>query len=156
MQIRPLGEDAAQLAAAFSNLPFVDFSRLAGWNEANTKGREAWSAWSGGECLGLVVLDACPLAELELSMAVAPGKRRRGIGTELLSFVRERCLSLKKTRLCVMIDRRNQVALAFFRARGFQSEPTELADHLRLFLCVESMPTQVPATEYPLPSDESS
>lgn len=68
-----------------------------------------------GYALGWVAADEAELANI----AVAPPHRRTGIGHRLLESMREAAAGLGATRMYLEVRASNQVAQAFYRARGF-------------------------------------
>jgi [ribosomal protein S18]-alanine N-acetyltransferase len=68
-----------------------------------------------GYALGWVAADEAELANI----AVAPPHRRSGVGHRLLESMREAAAGLGATRMYLEVRVSNQVAQAFYRARGF-------------------------------------
>ncbi|HKY60667.1 MAG TPA: ribosomal protein S18-alanine N-acetyltransferase [Gemmatimonadota bacterium] len=68
-----------------------------------------------GYALGWVAADEAELANI----AVDPPHRRTGIGHRLLESMREAAAGLGATRMYLEVRASNQVAQAFYRARGF-------------------------------------
>jgi len=81
---------------------------------------------AAGQCLGFVFF-YCNARETRTCfitlLAVAPGARRRGVGTALVRYVFEvaRCRSFDRCRL--EVDRDNPAAIRFYSRLGF--EPVE-------------------------------
>jgi ribosomal protein S18 acetylase RimI-like enzyme len=74
----------------------------------------------GLELAGFFRLDLGPDATAELSLAVAPALRRRGIGRRLLDLAIAEARQRALHRLVAAIRRDNGGALAFFRAAGLE------------------------------------
>jgi len=80
-------------------------------------------AEEGGRIVGSVIAGwdgwRCHLYRL----AVAPDRRRRGIGTALLKRAEERFLALDGTRVDAMVLRDNLQAHQAWQANGFRAQP---------------------------------
>ncbi|MGH7543172.1 MAG: ribosomal protein S18-alanine N-acetyltransferase [Gemmatimonadota bacterium] len=68
-----------------------------------------------GYALGWVAADEAELANI----AVAPPHRRSGVGNRLLESLREAAAALGATRMYLEVRVSNEIAQAFYRARGF-------------------------------------
>jgi GNAT superfamily N-acetyltransferase len=76
-------------------------------------------AEAAGQSVGFVRFDCGPDQVAELTLAVAPAERRRGLGAAILA----RCLELARhrglLRVVASVDLDNAPALAFFGGQGF-------------------------------------
>ena len=70
----------------------------------------------GGMVLCRVALDEAEL----LTLAVAPGKRRRGIGAALLHEAMRRAAGLGAGRIFLEVSPQNEAALKLYTAAGFR------------------------------------
>ena len=132
-QIRPLGSEAGILAAGLGSSPYLDASFLSSLVDRDLihclNGREAWTAWIGEEPCGFLILDPGPDRVAELTLAVLPAARRRGIGRRLVEFARERGRSEGWARLTILVELQNKGGLAFFGNLGFADGHTQLKDY---------------------------
>lgn len=79
----------------------------------------AWIAHRDGIRLGFVRLDIGPDRIAELTLAVATGHRRVGIGRVVLQLVLEEAHRLRVRRVQAVVDPGNAAALQFFADAGF-------------------------------------
>jgi len=79
-------------------------------------------AEAGGRQVGLVRLDCGPDRIAELTLVVAPGCRRGGLGRKMFRAALEQARGLGLRSLTALVDLDNSAALAFFQEMGFQSE----------------------------------
>ncbi|GEM_PF-4478444 len=114
------------LRKALAGDPFFDPSRIP---EQAPEGREVLVLECGptGEILGLALLDAAPPLLLrgepiELSIAVVPGARGRGLGGLLLEEVKLIAAQRGWAGLTAVVQDGNGIARAFFRKEGFREE----------------------------------
>lgn len=91
----------------------------------------AFVAWSDGSRIGFLRLDMGPDHVAELTVVVAPERRRQGIGTQLLAraFTAAERRGLRRLAAVVSVD--NGAAHAFFLAAGFAPIATSLPDSWR-------------------------
>jgi ribosomal protein S18 acetylase RimI-like enzyme len=91
----------------------------------------AYVAWSDGGPIGFLRLDMGPDRVAELTVVVAPERRRQGVGTELLA----RALAEGERRglrhLSAVVSLDNGAARAFFEAARFEPHATSLTDSCR-------------------------
>lgn len=77
----------------------------------------------GGDLrVGLVRLDCGPDLVAEVTLVVAPGCRRHGVGSAMFGAALRQARRLGLRRLVVNVDLMNGPALAFFAAQGFEQE----------------------------------
>jgi ribosomal-protein-alanine N-acetyltransferase len=76
----------------------------------------------GDRPVGFLRYDPGPDGVAELTIAVAPTARRRGVGAELLGTALELARAGGLRALDAAVDRSNEPALAFFAAHGFERE----------------------------------
>ncbi len=79
-------------------------------------------AAQGSRLLGFVRLDCGPDRIAEVTLVVAPGSRRRGLGGLLFEAALVHARQLGVRRLVASIEPDNSVALEFFLGRGFRLE----------------------------------
>ena len=132
-KVRPLGAEASRLAEGLRSSPYLDASFLGALVDRDLvqtlNGREAWTGWWEGQALGFLILDPGPDAVTELTLAVLPEARRKGIGHRLVEFALERGRSEGWSQITLMVGRDNPVAQQFFEAQGFREIHTELEDY---------------------------
>lgn len=75
-----------------------------------------------GRQVGFVRLDCGPDRVADLTLVVAPGLRRRGLGRLLFQAALQQARQLGLRRLVASVDRDNGVALDFFADQGFEVE----------------------------------
>lgn len=125
LEIRAWSAAADPLLDALRGEPWLDFSpeciRARG---LQSPGRTAVVAWTAGVPRGLAILDeAC--GEIELTLAVDPALRRRGVARALLDRARL-IADLKGLELWARVEPANEAARAFFTAAGArEARPTE-------------------------------
>lgn len=121
VEVRAWSPEAHGLLAALASEPWLDFSpqRLGDGSFAGP-GRRVFVAWAQGQPRGLAILDE-GFGALELTLAVDPAQRRRGIARALLqrarAFAAERALGLWAD-----VEAGNDAARAFFTAAGAREE----------------------------------
>ena len=128
--IRCWDVQAISLLDALAGDPWLDFARRAptgGLFEA--RGRETYVAWKLSQPLGLIVLDVSALG-VEMTIAVDPRWRRRGVARRLVLFGRQRARD-HAGECWVLVDRVNVVAMNFFRELGFREMGGGAAGHVR-------------------------
>ena len=89
----------------------------------------AWIASRGAEPVGFLRLDVGPDRVAELTIAVAPMRRRQGVGTRLLQLVLNQAQQLRVRRLQAIVDPANSAALSFFAENGFEEADGDGAAH---------------------------
>jgi len=82
----------------------------------------AWVAVAGNEPVAFVRLDVGPDRVAELTLAVAPRRRRTGIGTTVLGMALHQANALRVRRVHAIVDAANGPALAFFAECGFEED----------------------------------
>lgn len=80
----------------------------------------AWIACEGEAQVGFVRLDTGPDRVAELTLAVAPQWRRRGMARRILDLVVRASRAGRLRRLYAVVDPGNAAALAFFRESAFE------------------------------------
>lgn len=76
----------------------------------------------GDRPVGFLRYDPGPDGVAELTIAVAPNARRRGVGGELLAAALGLARGGGVRALDAAVDRQNEPAMAFFAAHGFERE----------------------------------
>ncbi len=79
----------------------------------------AWMVVESGQPRGFVRLDIGPDRIAELTIAIAPGRRRCGLGTAAVQLVLGQAQRLRLRRLQAVVDPANGAALQFFAEGGF-------------------------------------
>lgn len=80
----------------------------------------AWMAVQQGTPVAFVRLDIGPDRVAELTIAVAAGHRRAGLGSRALALVLDEARRLQIRRLQAIVDVGNAAAVAFFAKAGFE------------------------------------
>lgn len=86
----------------------------------------------GTEPVAFGRFDVAPDRSAELTLAVDPRRRRRGIGREILRQMLGEARSKGIVRVCATVDRQNTGACGFFLANGFEEDGPKVGGHLRL------------------------
>ncbi len=132
-RIRPLGSEADGLAEGLRSSPYLDASFLGALANRDQiqdlNGREAWTAWLEDEPLGFLILDPGPDAVAELTLAVLPEARRRGVGRRLVEFALRRGRSEGWSHITLLVGTDNEAGMAFFESLGFVEGHTQLRDY---------------------------
>lgn len=84
----------------------------------------AFVATRNGVPVGFARLDVGPDRVAELTLAVARGNRRRGLGAKLLELVADEAKSMRILRLQAVVDVKNAPAMAFFAQAAFEERST--------------------------------
>lgn len=84
----------------------------------------AFVATRNGAPVGFARLDVGPDRVAELTLAVARGSRRGGLGAKLLALVINEAKSLSIRRLQAVVDVANAPAMAFFAKAAFEERST--------------------------------
>ena len=71
-----------------------------------------------GYCIVYYVMDEAEIARI----AVAPGCRKKGLGSRILEKTEEICTSKGVTRLLLDVRASNETAISFYRHHGFQKD----------------------------------
>ncbi|PIE24143.1 MAG: hypothetical protein CSA62_04895 [Planctomycetota bacterium] len=124
VSIDPFAGEGAELDALFVGESFLDLRYLRDSGCTELPGRELWVLRLDGRLAGVLILDLEPGGRtVELSLGIGPGERRRGLAVRLLHTARERALALGARELRALVQARNEAALGFFSARGFEGDP---------------------------------
>ncbi len=86
--------------------------------------RSEGKAAPDGEVVGFARLDLGPDRVAELTIAVATGGRRRGVGSQLLQLVLAEAEKLHVRRVQALVDPQNEPAMQFFAQAGFEATAT--------------------------------
>lgn len=78
-------------------------------------------AHDGADPAGLVRLDCAPDGVAEITMVVAPERRRGGHGRQMFQEALSRARDVGMRRLVAYVDIQNEAAKAFFAEVGFES-----------------------------------
>ena len=81
---------------------------------------QAWVAVLGVEPVGFARLDVGPDRIAELTIAIAPKRRRQRVGTRVLELVLQQARKLRVRRVQAIVDAANQAAMSFFGECGFE------------------------------------
>ena len=131
IRIDRLTSEGPELAALFAGEPYLELRQLGRPGLSETPGRELWVLRVAETLSGVLILDAEPGgAALELTLAIAPARRREGLARVLLAAAREHAEQQGAGALRAVVDERNEGAAAFFSAQGFVPEPSAPARHL--------------------------
>lgn len=103
-----------------------------------------FSGECGGEVAGMFRLDLAPDRSAEITLIVAPTRRRRGFGRLLLEEALERARGLGLRRLVAVIDDDNLGAQAFFTAAGFEGTGVWVPGFVHLARVVHGAGSQPP------------
>jgi ribosomal protein S18 acetylase RimI-like enzyme len=76
-----------------------------------------------GVPVGFYRLDLAPDRSAEITVVVAPERRRSGVGTALLDAALQQARALGLRRLVAMVAEQNERGREFFHALGFESSP---------------------------------
>lgn len=76
--------------------------------------------------VGFIRADVGPDHVAQLTMAVAPARRRQGIGRRMLEALLAEVQQAGVRRVCAMVASANRLAYKFFRDNGFEEEGGEL------------------------------
>jgi GNAT superfamily N-acetyltransferase len=96
-----------------------------------------------GRQVGFLRLDCGPDGVAEITLVVAPGRRRSGWGSAMFAaaLTKARALGLRGVIAC--IDGQNGAALAFFAAHGFEQDGM-VGDRIRMHRLVHAGGSQPP------------
>lgn len=94
----------------------------------------ARTALLAGKAVGFARLDVGPDRAAELTLAVAPSHRRRGIGRIILAQLLEEARRNGLLRVLAVVDDGNPGACRFFLTNGFEEEGSALHGSVRLCL----------------------
>ncbi len=98
----------------------------------------------GGPPEGFFRLDVGPDRVAELTLIVAPRRRRRGIGSYLLQAALQVARNQGLRRILALVDDDNQPALEFFLEHGFEETGQYLAGYVHLSRYVHGADSQPP------------
>ncbi len=98
----------------------------------------AWMVEQDGSACGFLRLDIGPDRIAELTIVVAPGLRRRGIGSTALARLVEEARSRGLHRLQAMVEPSHAEAMEFFVEQGFEVAGSQVAGRLRLDLLLHA------------------
>ena len=123
--------------------------RDAGWGVPESMSHKVWGqrveqdprivcrvACLGNQAVGLYRLDLAPDHDAELTIVVAPGSRRRGIGLAILAAAQHQARQLELRGIVALVQRDNWPGRHFFAKAGFVSEPCEVPGHVRFRISV--------------------
>ena len=96
-----------------------------------------------GRRVGFVRLDCGPDRIAEITLVIAPGTRRRGLGRRMFESALEQARRLGVWRMVAIIDIGNEPALAFFQEQGFYADGL-LGERIRLARIVHAGDHQRP------------
>ena len=147
---------------AFRPFTIADAPLLAGWlaaeglgvppgiGSANWAGRlvedpniSCWAAQEAGETVGFFRLDTGPDLQAELTVIVAPHRRRNGIGLQILEEVLKQARARSLRKILAVVSQANQDGLTFFHDAGFDLSRDQTSQHVhlqRLVHCAERQP----------------
>jgi ribosomal protein S18 acetylase RimI-like enzyme len=97
-----------------------------------------------GELVGFVRLDVGPDRVADLTLIVAPGQRRQGIGAQLLEEALRVARGAGIRRLLAVIQDSNERAQAFFRGQGFHASGVYIPGFVHLARIVHRTDSAVP------------
>jgi ribosomal-protein-alanine N-acetyltransferase len=119
--IRPLGPFDLELAAALHGAAFeTPWTGQAFGELLAMPGSAGFLAVKDGQPAGLILLLIQPPDGEVLTLAVMPGRRRRGIATALLDRALELARQAGASRLLLEVAADNGPALGFYRRHGFR------------------------------------
>jgi L-amino acid N-acyltransferase YncA len=129
LRLRPFAPDDAAVVGPWLDGPGVSLppgGAAHRWAErmcADPRVR-AFVVQSDGEVAGFARLDLGPDRVAELTIAVATGGRRRGVGSQLLQLVLVEAERIHVRRVQALVDPQNEPAMQFFDAAGFEATAT--------------------------------
>lgn len=103
-----------------------------------------WVAMSAGRSMGFFRVDQGPNSESEITLIVAPEERRRGVGTQLVHRALEVARSRGMRVVRAVVQRENRIALAFFRAVGFELDGGNTPGNMHLRRILHGSKSQSP------------
>lgn len=96
------------------------------------RGIDAWVAEQDGQRVGFARLDIGPDRIAELTLVVAPGCRRIGIGRAILALVVAEALRRGVRKLCAVVDPANERGHKFFLDNGFDEADYTVGGPIRM------------------------
>jgi len=102
-----------------------------------------WVAQQGPHTTGFLRLDTGPDLQAELTLIVAPGCRRTGIGGRILEQALKQARARGLRKILAVVAHSNEDALAFFQDAGFDRSEGQTPQHVhlhRLVHCGERQP----------------
>jgi len=97
-----------------------------------------------GRAVGFFRLDVAPDRTAEITLIVAPDRRRRGVGRALLEGALQTARERALRRVVAVIDQGNEAALTFFLQHGFEHTDVALPGHVHLARVVHRSAGQPP------------
>lgn len=124
LQLRPFELADAEFVAPWLSGPGLSVPRgSSAWPERLLRDQRivALVAHAGAEPAGLVRLDCAPDGVAEITMVVAPERRRGGHGRQMFQEALSRAREVGMRRLVAYVDIQNEAAKAFFSEVGFEA-----------------------------------
>jgi len=126
LELRPFRLSDADVVAPWlvgPGLSLPQGSNRAQWPERLLRDQRivAMVAQEHGEAVGLVRLDCGPDGVADITLVVAPDRRRRGQGRRMFAIALQRAREVGMRRLVAYVDLANEPAKQFFCDVGFES-----------------------------------
>lgn len=103
-----------------------------------------WVAERGRHAAGFFRLDSGPDQQAELTLIVAPGCRRAGIGRRILEEALSQARARGLRKILAVVTHSNEDALAFFQDAGFDRSEVHSTQHVHLHRLVHRGERQPP------------
>ena len=103
-----------------------------------------WVAQQGRHTTGFLRLDTGPDQQAELTMIVAPGCRRSGVGRRILEEALKQARAQGLRKILAVVTHSNEDALAFFQDAGFDRSEGQTPQHVHLYRLVHRGEHQPP------------
>ncbi|MEC8653182.1 MAG: GNAT family N-acetyltransferase [Planctomycetota bacterium] len=123
LELRPFALGDAEIVAPWLSGPGLSLPPgNAPWPERLIDDQRivALVACSAGEQIGLLRLDCGPDGVADVTLVVAPERRRQGVGRNMFGQALLRARAVGMRRLVAYIDLENDPACAFFESVGFE------------------------------------
>ncbi|MEY4675332.1 MAG: Acetyltransferase domain [Planctomycetota bacterium] len=104
----------------------------------------AWVVELGEEPCAFLRLDLGPDRVAEVTIAVAPNRRRKGIGARALAQLVREARSLGVLRLQALVDPGHPEAMEFFAEQGFEANEPPVCGRIRFQLLLHASDGNVP------------
>jgi ribosomal protein S18 acetylase RimI-like enzyme len=103
-----------------------------------------WAAQIGSRTVGFFRLDTGPDQQAEITLIVAPGRRRRGVGRRMFDEALRQARRRGLRRILAVVRESNSAALDFFSDAGFDRVGAKTPEHVHLERLVHRAERQPP------------